>query len=101
MKLICKGVNKAPKDTPPLPFTKFVLKHLDISPRNLVLGSHGQVWLVDWGYSGAYPPDFGRAILSAQLCFPDFNKKALAVIPRFPEEEAQLDFIAYGLTTAT
>ncbi|KAJ5195821.1 Aminoglycoside phosphotransferase [Penicillium cf. viridicatum] len=97
---ICKSVNQAPKDTPPFHFTKFVLTHHDISPRNLILDSHGQVWLIDWAYSGAYPPVFESAALSTQSWFTDFNEAVLSLIPRFPEEEMQLDSIGYGLTTA-
>ncbi|KAJ5196736.1 Aminoglycoside phosphotransferase [Penicillium cf. viridicatum] len=97
---ICKSVHQAPKDTPPFHLTKFVLTHHDISPRNLILDQHGRVWLVDWAYSGAYPPVFESAALSIQPSFTDFNKMVLSLIPRYPQEEVQLDSIAYGLTTA-
>jgi aminoglycoside phosphotransferase (APT) family kinase protein len=98
---ICKGVNQAPKDTLPFHFTKFVLTHNDISPRNLIFDQHEQVWLVDWAFSGAYPPVFESAALSIQPSFTDFNKAVLSLISRYPEEEIQLDSIAYGLTTAS
>ncbi|KAJ5751405.1 Aminoglycoside phosphotransferase [Penicillium nucicola] len=97
---ICKSVHQAPKDVPPFHFTKFVLTHHDISPRNLILDQHEQVWLIDWAYSGAYPPVFESAALSIQPSFTDFNEAILSLIPRYPEEEMQLDSIAYGLTTA-
>lgn len=97
---ICKSVNKAPKDIPPFQFTKFVIIHHDISPRNLILDQHGQVWLIDWAYSGAYPPVFESAALSIQPFFTDFNEAVLSLIPRYAEEQMQLDSIAYGLTTA-
>jgi thiamine kinase-like enzyme len=80
---ICKSVRQAPKDIPQFHFTKFVLTHHDISPRNLILDQHGHVWLIDWAYSGAYPPVFESAALSIQhlffslismkLCYPVFN----------------------------
>ncbi|CAG8903075.1 unnamed protein product [Penicillium egyptiacum] len=97
---ICKSVHQAPKDTPPFHFTKFVLTHHDISPRNLILDQHERVWLIDWAYSGAYPPVFESAALSTQPFFIDFNEIVLSLIPRYPEEEVQLDSIGYGLTTA-
>lgn len=97
---ICKSVRRAPEDIPPFHFTKFVLTHQDISPRNLILDQHDQVWLIDWAYSGAYPPVFESSALAAQPFFTDFNEAVLSLIPRYPEEEMQLDSIAYGLTTA-
>ncbi|KAJ5962631.1 Aminoglycoside phosphotransferase [Penicillium viridicatum] len=97
---ICKSVHQAPKDTPPFHPIKFVLTHHDLSPRNLILYQHGQVWLVDRAYSGAYPPVFESAALSIQPSLTDFNKMALSLTPRYPQEEVQLDSIEYGLTTA-
>lgn len=97
---ICKSVYQAPKDIPPFHFAKFVLTHHDISPRNLILDQHDHAWLIDWAYSGAYPPVFESAALSIQPFFTDFNEAVLSLIPRYPEEESQLDSIAYGLTTA-
>ncbi|KAK4861265.1 hypothetical protein LT330_004181 [Penicillium expansum] len=97
---ICKSVHKAPEDTPPFHFTKFVITHHDISPRNLVVDQHGRVWLIDWAYSGAYPPVFESAALSIQSSFTDFNEMVLSLIPRYPEKAVQLDSIGYGLTTA-
>jgi thiamine kinase-like enzyme len=97
---ICMGVRQAPEDTPPFHFSKFVITHQDISPRNLILDQDKQVWLIDWAYSGAYPPVFESAALLTQPSFTDFNEMVLSLIPRYPEEEVQLDAIAYGLTTA-
>ena len=51
---ICKRVNEAPQDTPLFQFTTFVITHQDISPRNLIVGQNGDVWLIDWAHSGAY-----------------------------------------------
>ncbi|KAJ5931215.1 Aminoglycoside phosphotransferase [Penicillium verrucosum] len=93
---ICKHVTQCPKDIPPFQFSTFVLTHQDISPQNLVLDHNGELWLIDWANAGAYPPAFGSAALLAQQFFTGFNETALVVIPRFPEEERQLDSIAYG-----
>ncbi|RMJ22928.1 Phosphotransferase enzyme family [Aspergillus sp. HF37] len=38
---ICKHFSQAPKDTPPLEFTRFVLVRQDISPRNMILDDSG------------------------------------------------------------
>ncbi|CAG8887091.1 unnamed protein product [Penicillium egyptiacum] len=97
---MCNKVRQAPEDTPPFHLTKFVVTHQDISPRNLVLDQYVRVWLIDWAYSGAYPPAFESAALSIQPSFTDFNEMVSSLIPRYPEEEVQLDSIAYGLTTA-
>ncbi|KAI0046957.1 hypothetical protein FA95DRAFT_1293482 [Auriscalpium vulgare] len=35
-----------------------VLVHGDICMRNIRLGKDGTVWLIDWGFSGAFPPWF-------------------------------------------
>ncbi|KAF2254543.1 kinase-like protein [Trematosphaeria pertusa] len=41
----------------------FVLTHHDLAPRNLVLDSSGQLWLIDWDYAGFYPIYFEYASL--------------------------------------
>ncbi|KAK0441504.1 kinase-like domain-containing protein [Desarmillaria tabescens] len=33
-----------------------VLVHHDLNMRNIILGDDGQIWLIDWGWSGFYPP---------------------------------------------
>ncbi|KAF9811149.1 hypothetical protein IEO21_06602 [Rhodonia placenta] len=35
-----------------------VLVHGDLTPRNVVLGDDGKLWMIDWGSSGVYPPWF-------------------------------------------
>ena len=40
-------------DSRPLVFT-----HGDLSMRNIIFGRDGRIWLVDWGWSGFYPPWF-------------------------------------------
>ncbi|KIM44985.1 hypothetical protein M413DRAFT_442946 [Hebeloma cylindrosporum] len=40
-------------DTQPL-----VLTHQDLNPRNFIVGDDGHLWLVDWAWSGFYPPWF-------------------------------------------
>ena len=48
----------------PVRTTKFdfseplVLNHLDINPRNVIVGEDGRLWLIDFGQAGYYPPWF-------------------------------------------
>ncbi|KIM44979.1 hypothetical protein M413DRAFT_25370 [Hebeloma cylindrosporum] len=35
-----------------------VLTHQDLNPRNFIVGDDGYLWLVDWAWSGFYPPWF-------------------------------------------
>ncbi|OSX58262.1 hypothetical protein POSPLADRAFT_1154243 [Postia placenta MAD-698-R-SB12] len=49
-----------------LPFVQrepLVLVHGDLTPRNVVLGHDGKLWLIDWGSSGVYPPWFEAAAM--------------------------------------
>ncbi|EED84112.1 predicted protein [Postia placenta Mad-698-R] len=49
-----------------LPFVQrepLVLVHGDLTPRNVVLGHDGKLWLIDWGSSGVYPPWFDAAAM--------------------------------------
>jgi serine/threonine protein kinase len=39
----------------------FVFTHHDLAPRNLLLDSSGQLWLLDWDYAGWYPSYFEYA----------------------------------------
>lgn len=43
-------------DSSPLVFT-----HMDLHPRNVILGDDGQLWVVDWGEAGWYPQWFETA----------------------------------------
>ncbi|EEB90401.1 hypothetical protein MPER_11400 [Moniliophthora perniciosa FA553] len=48
-------------DTQPLVFS-----HLDLVPRNIILGADGRVWIIDWGFSGFYPPWFEYVAMKRQ-----------------------------------
>ena len=52
-----EGLDTAPfDDTAPLVFT-----HMDFHPRNVILGSDGQLWVIDWTNAGWYPTWFEAA----------------------------------------
>ncbi|EJF64980.1 kinase-like protein [Dichomitus squalens LYAD-421 SS1] len=38
------------------PAKEHVLVHQDLAPRNMILDARGDLWLVDWGFAGFYPP---------------------------------------------
>ncbi|KAI9042331.1 uncharacterized protein KD926_005626 [Aspergillus affinis] len=61
---VLEGLTWTPDDAPLFQFNKFVLTHLDIAPRNLILDPHGKVWLTDWG---EYPDGFEVASLRALI----------------------------------
>ncbi|KAF2785864.1 kinase-like protein [Melanomma pulvis-pyrius CBS 109.77] len=41
----------------------FIFTHHDLAPRNLIVDSSGQLWLIDWDYAGFYPIYFEYASL--------------------------------------
>jgi thiamine kinase-like enzyme len=75
---ICKASGNAKKH-PSIRISN-VYPHQDISPRNLILDTFGYVWLIDWGFAGAYPPAFEAVTLTKQLQFRDFNQQLLQQI---------------------
>ncbi|THH07734.1 hypothetical protein EW145_g3185 [Phellinidium pouzarii] len=59
-------MKKAPLDTPPFDDTKpLVLTHQDLHMQNIILGSDGRLWLIDWGQAGFYPIWFEYASMNA------------------------------------
>lgn len=93
-------------DTPPGWFTghfdELVMCHLDMHPLNLILDGQGKLWLLDWAFSGAYPPFFEIARLIWSCPGPeDFIDGLLERIGRgkYQEEIDQLLGIGFALTT--
>ncbi|KAJ3824429.1 kinase-like domain-containing protein [Lentinula raphanica] len=64
--------HKFPKDHPRRE-TRFddsealVLTHQDINPRNIIVGEDGTLWMIDWAWSGYYPPWFEYVAMNCQL----------------------------------
>ncbi|KAJ3755134.1 kinase-like domain-containing protein [Lentinula raphanica] len=64
--------HKLPKDHP-WRKTRFddsealILAHQDINPRNIIVGEDGKLWMIDWAWSGYYPPWFEYAAMRFQL----------------------------------
>jgi aminoglycoside phosphotransferase (APT) family kinase protein len=85
--------------TPRFKFDRLVLTHQDIAPCNLILGSNGQLWLVDWADAGGYPPGFEQAAIAEHIHHPDFGIEVCAKITSYPIVVMQRRSIAYGLTT--
>lgn len=54
-------VSADPKRGTPLIPKTFVFTHHDLAPRNILLASSGQLWLLDWDYAGFYPISFEYA----------------------------------------
>ncbi|KAF5350567.1 hypothetical protein D9756_008740 [Leucocoprinus leucothites] len=45
--------------------SELVLGHQDLTPRNMIIGEDGQLWIIDWGNAGFYPPWFEYAAMTA------------------------------------
>lgn len=45
-----------------------VLTHFDLNMRNILLGDDGQVWIIDWGWSGYYPEWFEFLSMTQANC---------------------------------
>jgi tRNA A-37 threonylcarbamoyl transferase component Bud32 len=94
---LSKRYMRASQDTLPLQCPYFVLVHGDLSPRNLILDTSNQVWLIDWGCAGFHPPIFEAATVKHQPTFKSFSQLLLPLIYNHPEELAQLESCSYGI----
>jgi aminoglycoside phosphotransferase (APT) family kinase protein len=61
-------------------FQEFVLTHQNITPKNIIIDRQDQLWLVNWGNAGAYPPIFELGALQTQKLHPDFSYLVLEAI---------------------
>lgn len=94
---LSKYYGRAAADVPQIEYHYFVLIHGDLSPRNLILDADNQVWLIDWGCAGVYPPIFEAASLKHQVQFPSFAQLLLPLIYNNADELAQLESCSYGI----
>ncbi|KAL5319977.1 hypothetical protein ACEPPN_013036 [Leptodophora sp. 'Broadleaf-Isolate-01'] len=81
-------------------FKELVMCHLDVNPRNIILGDGGKVWLIDWGLAGAYPPWFEKGMIS----WASAVKWKLGLLELFGEEtwKEEVDLLlslGFALTT--
>ena len=99
--LVCQdfGLANATHPTFTDKFNELVICHFDLHAQNMILDDRDHVWLIDWAYSGAYPPYFEKAALSRNVD-PVFVKGLLELMGHeFAEEIQQLDSIGFALST--
>ena len=94
---LSKYFGHAAADVSQIEYSYFVLIHGDLSPRNLILDADDQVWLIDWGCAGVYPPIFEAASLKHQVHFPSFRQLLLPLIYNHADELAQLESCSFGI----
>jgi aminoglycoside phosphotransferase (APT) family kinase protein len=94
---ISKRCKQAKSDIPYINCEFFVLVHGDLSPRNIILDANNQVWLIDWGCAGFYPPIFEASSAKQQTHFPNFAKLLLPHIYNNAEEMVQLGSCHFGI----
>ncbi|KAF2676661.1 hypothetical protein K458DRAFT_410262 [Lentithecium fluviatile CBS 122367] len=94
---LSKYFGRAPLDVPQIEYPYFVLTHGDLSPRNLILDANDQVWMIDWGCAGFYPPIFEAASVKHQRQFPSFAELLLPLLYNDADEMVQLESCAYGI----
>ncbi|KAH6485779.1 hypothetical protein HBI56_202350 [Parastagonospora nodorum] len=94
---LSKRCMQTSQNTTPLQCPYFVLVHGDLSPRNLVLDTCNQVWLIDWECAGFYPPILEAASAKHQFQFESFSRLLLPLIYNNPEELAQFEGCSFGI----
>lgn len=94
---LSKTCKRASPDIPQIDCHYFVLIHGDLSPRNLILDTNNQVWLIDWGCAGFYPPVFEAASAKHQIHFPTFAQLLLPLIYNNADELKQLESCHFGI----
>ena len=83
MNPILKGYQDL-QDAGPFPTpSRFVFTHLNLNPRNIILGDDGQVWLVDFGLSGFYPEWFEYTAMTQWEALGWLGKLARGIIAGF------------------
>jgi serine/threonine protein kinase len=92
----CKGFNRRNRGEPWFNghFNELVMCHLDLHTGNLLLDKQGKIWLIDWEYSGAYPPYFEEIAVPEDQNHPDFTQGLLRTIKtqKYEKDIERLDF---------
>jgi hypothetical protein len=102
--IVCQEFGRASKSQPSLTgqFSRLVMCHLDVAPRNLILDHQGKIWMLDWAFAGGYPEHFEWYTLARDVGASNFTKSLLETLgPVGYEDEVQSLFkIGFALTTA-
>jgi tRNA A-37 threonylcarbamoyl transferase component Bud32 len=94
---LSKSFKRASADIPQIDCNSFVFTHGDLSPRNLILDTNDQIWLIDWGCAGFYPPIFEAASAKHQVHFPRFAQLLLPLIYNDATDLRQLESRHFGI----
>ena len=74
-----------------------VFTHMDLHPRNIILGDDGQLWIIDWADAGWYPSWFESASMSlfslTQPEVPSSWSRLISFIAGSCQQPGQLPFI--------
>ncbi|TVY46255.1 hypothetical protein LOCC1_G004346 [Lachnellula occidentalis] len=96
---ICIQYQQLPPDATRFKFDRLVLTHQDIASRNLILDAQSNVWMIDWGIAGVYPPGFEQAVLAGT--YEELTDIVLARLEdRGGDITKQYRSIGYGLSVA-
>ncbi|KAH9487213.1 hypothetical protein JR316_0001282 [Psilocybe cubensis] len=88
--------NEPPPPAPPMPPIpddtdwKLSLAHCDISLSNVILSEDGVLWLIDWAYTGFYPPWLESHAMKRYTEAPDSWKQWISFITDFPSNVDEL-----------
>ena len=87
------------KDCGPFPEDfPLVFTHLDLVPRNIMLGDDGRIWLIDFGLSGFYPEWFEYVAMFEWERLGWLGKVARQIVAGFYGKQARfMDYIWWAL----
>ncbi|PPQ71206.1 hypothetical protein CVT26_011019 [Gymnopilus dilepis] len=75
-----RNARGSPESTKLVESHPLVLTHGDLSPRNILVGHDGRLWVVDWEWSGFYPP-WCEYIMAASAALNDAMPRGWMVQP--------------------